>query len=100
MTRKALIMKRKIQLKNSQVSSYFRTDDALKAFNDAVDNGQTRLALQVLTEILDDLTNVPDEEKSKDNNDSKVQQETKQKAEVKKENSVKEKQEEKLQPEV
>lgn len=51
-------MPRKITLKNEQISSFLRTDDALVALKTTVDNGQIRLALQILLEIVNDLNDV------------------------------------------
>lgn len=48
-------MSRKITLKNEQISQFLRTDDAIKALETSVDNGQIRLALQILVEIVNDL---------------------------------------------
>lgn len=84
-------MKRKIQLRNDQISSYLRTDDAVQALKTSIDNGQTRLALQILAEIVDELVEVPE-----DKNPvvaQKTQEEPKQKSESKKETTPKEKQE-------
>lgn len=50
-------MSLKIKLKNEQISSFLRTDDALQALNTSVDNGQIRLSLQILVEVIEDLLN-------------------------------------------
>jgi hypothetical protein len=84
-------MKRKIQLRNDQISSYLRTDDAVQALKTSIDNGQTRLALQILAEIVDELIEVPEDKNSVVA--EKVQEEPKQKSENKKETAPKEKQE-------
>jgi len=84
-------MKRKIQLRNDQISSYLRTDDAVQALKTSIDNGQTRLALQILAEIVDELIEVPEDKNSVVA--EKVQEEPKQKSENKKETAQKEKQE-------
>lgn len=62
------MMSRKIILKNEQVSQFLRTDDAIKALQTSVDNGQIRLALQILVEIVNDLNSNINviEEKSED----------------------------------
>lgn len=49
------MMSRKITLKNEQISQFLRTDDAIKALETSVDNGQIRLSLQILVEIINDL---------------------------------------------
>ena len=84
-------MKRKIQLRNDQISSYLRTDDAVQALKTSIDNGQTRLALQILAEIVDELIEIPEDKNSVAA--EKVQEEPKQKSENKKETAPKEKQE-------
>jgi len=84
-------MKRKIQLRNDQISSYLRTDDAVQALKTSIDNGQTRLALQILAEIVDELIEIPEDKNSVVA--EKVQEEPKQKSENKKETAPKEKQE-------
>lgn len=89
--RKVLTMKRKIQLRNDQISSYLRTDDAVQALKTSIDNGQTRLALQILAEIVDELIEIPEDKNSVVA--EKVQEEPKQKSENKKETAPKEKQE-------
>lgn len=48
-------MSRKITLKNEQIAQFVRTDDAIKALETSVDNGQIRLSLQILVEIINDL---------------------------------------------
>jgi hypothetical protein len=50
-------MSRKITLKNEQIASYLNTDDAIKALSNSVNNGQIRIALQILVEIIEDLNN-------------------------------------------
>jgi hypothetical protein len=84
-------MSRKITLKNEQIASYLNTDDAIKALSNSVNNGQIRIALQILVEIIEDLNNsinidkVSHEEKpSKKSEETKVtaeKQQTKQKVE-------------------
>ena len=46
------MMSEKITIKNDTISTYLNTDDGLIGFTKAVDNGQTRLALQVLVEVV------------------------------------------------
>ena len=48
-------MSEKITIKNDTISTYLNTDDGLIGFTKAVDNGQTRLALQVLVEVVEQL---------------------------------------------
>jgi hypothetical protein len=47
--------KMKIELTNETLMSYVRTDDAIEAFNNTAEAGQTRLSLQVLVEVIDGL---------------------------------------------
>lgn len=49
------MMSEKITIKNDTISTYLNTDDGLIGFTKAVDNGQTRLALQVLVEVVGQL---------------------------------------------
>lgn len=49
------MMSEKITIKNDTISTYLNTDDGLMGFTKAVDNGQTRLALQVLVEVIEQL---------------------------------------------
>lgn len=48
-------MSDKIVLEDQALISYARTDDAVKAFNMAVGNGQARLALEILVPIVNAL---------------------------------------------
>lgn len=48
-------MTNNLTLKNEQVAAYLATKDSLIALEKAVDNGQTRLSLQVLVDIIDEL---------------------------------------------
>lgn len=43
-------------LKNEQLSTYLATDDSVRALEKAVENGQTRLALQVVLDLVSELT--------------------------------------------
>lgn len=43
-------------LKNEQLAAYLATDDSVRALEKAVDNGQTRLALQVVLDLISELT--------------------------------------------
>lgn len=45
-------MSLEIKLDNEQLASYSRTDNALEAFYKSVDNGQSRLALEVLAVVI------------------------------------------------
>lgn len=44
-----------IEITTEALRSYARTDDAIEAFNMTVANGQTRLSLQVLVDIVNTL---------------------------------------------
>lgn len=48
-------MSNKILLEDDALIAYARTDDAVKAFNTAVGNGQARLALEILVPIINSL---------------------------------------------
>jgi len=43
-------------LKNEQLAAYLATDDSVRALEKAVENGQTRLALQVVLDLISELT--------------------------------------------
>ena len=43
------------KLSNSNLVNYTRTDDSHEAFVSSVNNGQTKLALEVLVELIDTL---------------------------------------------
>jgi hypothetical protein len=45
-----------LTLKNEQLISYLATNDSIRALEKTVDNGQSRLALQVVLEIVSELT--------------------------------------------
>lgn len=45
-----------IELEDDRLKTFARTDDAVKAFRNAVNNGQSRFAMEVLVEIIDYLT--------------------------------------------
>lgn len=42
-----------IKLSNQNLISYARTDDAIEALRRSAENGQTRLALELLVEVID-----------------------------------------------
>jgi hypothetical protein len=44
------------KIKNEKISDYLGTDDAIDALERAVNNGQTRLALDVTFELLSEVT--------------------------------------------
>jgi len=48
-------MSKGIKLKDSALVSYTRSEDAVQAFNMTVKNGQARLALQALVDIVNSL---------------------------------------------
>jgi hypothetical protein len=43
-------------IKNDKISEYLGTEDAVKGLQKVVDNGQTRLALEVIFDIITQLT--------------------------------------------
>ena len=45
-------MLKKLTIKNDKVSEYLGTQDAIKGLQKVVDNGQTRLALEVVSDII------------------------------------------------
>jgi len=49
-------MSNKIMIKNDKISGYLGTEDAIKGLQRVVDNGQTRLALEVIFDIITQLT--------------------------------------------
>lgn len=48
-------MSLEFKLSNENLINNVRTDDAQEAFNNAVNNGQTRLSLDILVELLNSL---------------------------------------------
>ena len=48
-------MSKKLTIKNDKVSEYLGTQDAIKGLQKVVDNGQTRLALEVVSDIISQL---------------------------------------------
>lgn len=54
-----------IKLSNDNLISYARTDDAVEAFGRSVENGQSRLALEVLVDVIDGLISKIEELESK-----------------------------------
>lgn len=54
-----------IKLSNDNLISYARTDDAVEAFNRSVENGQSRLALEVLVDVINGLISKIEELESK-----------------------------------
>ena len=55
-----------IKIEDERVSSFARTDDAVKAFTNAVNNGQARFAMEVLVTIIEYLTSENSAEENKD----------------------------------
>lgn len=55
----------KIELTNETLISYVRTEDAIEAFENTAEAGQTRLSLQVLIEVIDGLVSKIDELEAK-----------------------------------
>lgn len=49
-------MSKKMIIKNEKISEYLGTEDAIKGLQKVVDNGQTRLALEVVFDIITQLT--------------------------------------------
>lgn len=52
MTKRMKLMSKKLTIKNDKVSEYLGTQDAIKGLQKVVDNGQTRLALEVVSDII------------------------------------------------
>jgi len=48
-------MSKKMTIKNDKISEYLGTEDAVKGLGKVVDNGQTRLALEVIFDIITQL---------------------------------------------
>jgi hypothetical protein len=49
-------MSNKIMISNNKISEYLGTEDAIQGLQKVVDNGQTRLALEVIFDIVTQLT--------------------------------------------
>ena len=49
-------MSNKMIINNEKISEYLGTEDAIKGLQKVVDNGQTRLALEVVSDIITQLT--------------------------------------------
>lgn len=58
-------MSLELKLTDETLISYTRTDDAVEALGRSVDNGQTRLALEILVELVDLLVSKLGEVESK-----------------------------------
>lgn len=58
-------MSLELKLTDETLISYARTDDAVEALGRSVDNGQTRLALEILVELVDLLVSKLGEVESK-----------------------------------
>ena len=43
-------------IKNNKISDYLGTEDAIQGLQKVVDNGQTRLALEVISDVISQLT--------------------------------------------
>jgi len=56
----------KIKLTNQAHISYARTEDACEAFRRAVGNGQARLALEMMVDIVNYIDSLPDIDTTKD----------------------------------
>ena len=56
----------KIKLTNEAHKSYARTDDACEAFKRAVGNGQARLALEMMVDIVDYIASLSDDTSNDD----------------------------------
>lgn len=48
-------MSLQLNLSNKQISAYLNTEDALLALQKSVDNNQTRLAMQVVADVIQQL---------------------------------------------
>lgn len=44
------------RIKNDKISDYLGTDDSIEALEKAVNNGQTRLAMNVIVDLLSEIT--------------------------------------------
>lgn len=60
-SKKVMMSKMKIELTNETLISYVRTEDAIEAFENTAEAGQTRLSLQVLVEVINGLVSKVDE---------------------------------------
>ena len=49
-------MSNKMMISNNKISEYLGTEDAIQGLQKVVDNGQTRLALEVIFDIVTQLT--------------------------------------------
>ena len=49
-------MSNKMIIKNNKISDYLGTEDAIQGLQKVVDNGQTRLALEVISDVISQLT--------------------------------------------
>lgn len=49
------IMSLQLNLSNKQISAYLNTEDALLALQKSVDNNQTRLAMQIMADVIEQL---------------------------------------------
>jgi len=49
-------MLKKMIIKNNKISDYLGTEDAIQGLQKVVDNGQTRLALEVISDVISQLT--------------------------------------------
>lgn len=49
-------MSNKMMISNNKISDYLGTEDAIQGLQKVVDNGQTRLALEVISDVISQLT--------------------------------------------
>lgn len=50
-------MSLQLNLSNKQISAYLNTEDALLALQKSVDNNQTRLSMQIMADVIEQLCN-------------------------------------------
>lgn len=56
MMKRMKLMSNKMIIKNNKISDYLGTEDAIQGLQKVVDNGQTRLALEVISDVISQLT--------------------------------------------
>lgn len=56
MMKRMKLMSNKMMISNNKISEYLGTEDAIQGLQKVVDNGQTRLALEVIFDIVTQLT--------------------------------------------
>lgn len=56
MMKRTMIMSINPRIKNDKISDYLGTDDSIEALEKTVNNGQTRLAMDVIVDLLSEIT--------------------------------------------